>query len=204
MKVKVKICGIKSYEDAKMSIEAGADFLGLNFVPKSARFINPVKAYEVISKLSDEIKIVGIFQNETIENVQSVTDYLKLDFVQLHGEEPVDYFSKIKNTKLIKTFKLFSDFNQIDILEQIKDYTNTIFLLDRKIQGEGYPLELERVKYLTGFRRIILGGGLTPENVREAVIAAYPYGVDVAGGVETDGKKDKEKIRRFIINAKYE
>lgn len=204
MKVKIKICGIQSMEDAQNSILAGTDILGFNFIQSSSRFIGPDKAYGIISNLNSDIQIAGVFQNEKLEKVQEITDKLQLDFVQLHGEETPVYSFQIKNTNVIKVFKLFSDFDPKDVLDRMNrfNYMNHIFLLDRKIQGEGSALDPERVRFLTDYKRIFLGGGLGVHNVAEAVKKANPYGVDVAGGVETEGKKDSEKLRRFIQNVK--
>lgn len=204
MKVKIKTCGIKTYLDARLCIEAGADFLGFNFVSISQRFIDADRAKEIIRRLPKEVKTVGVFQNKKQKIVQSLSTKLKLDFIQLHGEETPEYCRDLcKDFQVIKTLKLLADFNVQDVFEEMKKYLHCLILLDRRIQGKGRMLNLSKVNYLTGVRRIFLGGGLTPENVGEAVYKTKPYGVDVASGVETDGRKDKAKISKFIMKAKY-
>lgn len=206
MRVKVKICGIKTIEAAQAAFGAGADFLGFNFVPTSKRYIKPELAKKINIEsglaMTDRPKIVGIFQNEKIDVVNKLIEYLKLDFVQLHGNESPDYIDKIKDRGVIKTFSLPLDFDVAKTIEEMKNYKADYFLLDRKVQGEGEILNIDKVRELTSIFPIIFGGGLTVENVRKLVRVSKPQVVDVAGGVETDGVKDLEKIKKFIEIAK--
>jgi phosphoribosylanthranilate isomerase len=202
MKTKVKICGIKTLEVAQSSIIAGAGFLGFNFVPTSKRYIQPEKAKAIIDKLSRSAINVGVFRDEKLEMVNQLIDYLNLDDVQLHGNESLEYVNLIENAGIIKTFSLDADFNIEETINKMKKYNVDYFLLDRKERGRGELLNLDKVRELTSNFPIILAGGLTPENVAEAVRLAKPHVVDVAGGVENDGQKDKNKIIKFIKNAK--
>lgn len=202
MKIKVKICGIKTLEAAQASILAGVDFLGFNFVPTSKRYIDPVKAKTIIDKYCRSAVNVGVFQDENLETVDKLINYLRLDFVQLHGTETPEYIDSIKNAGIIKTLSLDADFNIEGTKKKMKVYNVDYFLLDRKTQGEGELLNSDKARELASFFPIILAGGLTAENISEAVALIKPSVVDVAGGVETNGIKDKEKIIQFIRNVK--
>ena len=203
MKVKVKICGIQTLEAAQAASDAGADFLGFNFVRSSKRYIEPKKAKEICSQLrSNSINIVGVFQNEKFDVVNKLVSSLKLDYVQLHGNESPEYISLIQGTGIIKSFSLDADFDLEETMKKISKYKADYILLDRKKQGRGELLNLDKVSRLTKLFPIILAGGLYPENVSRVLSIAKPYAVDVAGGVEVNGKKDKEKIVQFIKLAK--
>lgn len=202
MKVKVKICGIKTSEAAQTAFDAGADFLGFNFVQDSKRYIEPAEAKKIIDKLPKMIKKVGVFINDDINKINQLVGYLKLDFIQLHGSESPEYTASIGGVRKIKTFPLDADFGVGKTIKKMKTYKTDYFLLDREKQGEGELLNPAKVKKLTAVFPIILAGGLTAENVAGAVKLTKPMVVDVAGGVETDGVKDTAKIIRFIKNAK--
>lgn len=196
--MKVKICGINNYEITKACVEYGADFLGFNFVPISKRFIEPELAREIINKLSKSVVKVGVFMDAAVKEVNNLVRYLKLDYIQLHGNESPKYLDKIKNAGKIKTFSLPSNFDVEKTIQKLKKYTVDYFLLDREKQGSGRFLNLEKAGKLSEKFPLILAGGLTVENISHIIRIAQPQVVDVAGGVEINGKKDKEKIRRFI------
>ena len=203
MKVKVKICGIQTLEAAQAASDAGADFLGFNFVRSSKRYIEPKKAKEICSQLrSNSINIVGVFQNEKFDVVNKLVSSLKLDYVQLHGNESPEYISLIQGAGIIKSFSLDPDFDMEKTVKKINKYKTDYILLDREKQGRGELLNLDKVSRLTKLFPVFLAGGLTPENVSRVLSIAKPYAVDVAGGVEVNGKKDKEKIVQFIKLAK--
>lgn len=192
MIVKVKICGVRTLEAAQVAIEAGADYLGFNFVPSSRRFIKPEQALEIINKIKGKLKIVGVFQNADIKMVNQLVKQLDLNFVQLHGQESPEYIKHIQS-KLIKVINSFNETNS---------YTVDYFLLDRMKQGEGEMVNVDEAMLTANKYPIFLAGGLTPENVAGVVKKIQPFGVDVASGVETNGKQDIEKIKAFIISAK--
>ena len=174
MTVKVKICGIKTLEAAQTAINAGADFLGFNFVPTSKRFIKPESVKKIIEELKSNVKIVGIFQNAKTDYINKIVKFLELDFVQLHEKK---------------------------IIQSIKDKT-VYLLVDRKIQGVGQAPNLAKSKTLAKKSKIFFAGGLNPNNVAEVIKKVKPYAVDVAGGIETNGFQDLEKIKKFIVNVK--
>lgn len=194
MSVKVKICGIRSLEAAQTAVNAGADFLGFNFVPSSKRYINPILALEIVNSIRGQIRTVGIFQDSKIAKVNKIASDLKLDFVQLHGNENNEYINKVE----IPVIKSITENDQPDKIQA--DY----FLLDRSKRGEGEMVDLEKASKLTTNLPIFIAGGLTPENVASVVSKISPYAVDVASGIETDGHQDLEKIKLFVRNAKGE
>ncbi len=213
MKVKVKICGIQTLEAAYAASDAGADFLGFNFVPISNRYITPGRTKRIIDELNNYLshkdrrtsfamtnkpKIVGVFKNENIKRVHELIKLLKFDYVQLHGDESPEYISLIQDAGIIKSLSLDADFNTQKIIKKMKKFKADYFLLDRKVQGRGKTLNLRKVTKLISLFPIFLAGGLTSENVSRVLSIAKPYAVDVAGGVEVNNKKDRKKIIQFI------
>lgn len=202
MNTLVKICGIRTLKAAQISVEAGADFLGFNFVPTSKRYISPVDAKAIIQKLPKTISIVGVFQNESVDFVNTIISNLDLQFVQLHGEENQQFIKNIRGANVIKAFRLPQKFSTQKTVELLRQFSCSYFLLDRQIQSNGPMLDVDRVKIITTQFPIILAGGLTPENVHTAIFKGMPHGVDVASGIETDGKEDLQKIRQFVQGVK--
>jgi len=197
METKVKICGIRHFQSAQAAIDAGADFLGFNFVNFSKRFINPMKAKLIIDALGKKIPVVGVFQNASIDEVNEHIRYLKLPFVQLHGDEDDTYMKKI-HADVVKTITI-SDLknNELSGNKKIRFY-----LLDRNVQGQGEMVDANQAKLLAEQVPVFLAGGLDHTNVAEIIKNVKPFAVDVAGGIETDGMEDLEKIKKFIMNAK--
>jgi len=190
--MKVKICGIRSLASAQAAIDAGAEFIGFNFVPTSKRYIDPNVCQIIIDQIRGEIKIVGVFKNAAVDEVNNLARQLGLDYVQLHGEEDDEYIKQI-DAPVIKSS------NGI----QNTTYKHATFLLlDRKEQGQGSMVAVDFAKYLAKRNEIFYAGGLTPDNVIAIIEIVKPYAVDVAGGIETNGKEDVDKIKAFIANAK--
>lgn len=192
MNVSVKICGIRSIESALAAIDAGADFIGLNFVPSSKRKVSAGQAKEIIAAIKGQIKIVGVFQNADADSVNQVAETLGLDFVQLHGDEDPAYCARIK-TDVIK---------RVSIKQDLKAFDVPFFLLDREVQGKGKLVDTNAARRIAQEFEIFLAGGLNPKNVAKIVQEVRPFAVDVAGGIETDGKEDFEKMRTFVLHAK--
>lgn len=189
---RVKICGIRTIEAAIAAIEAGADFLGFNFVANSSRRIHIDMATKIASMVYGKVKLVGVFQDQKIEKINQTAKILMLDFVQLHGKENNEYIAQIRKP-VIKSFTL---------LDNPEIIQAKYLMLDRVVQGQGAMVDLQKAALLAKNFLLFLAGGLTPENVKEIVKKVQPYAVDVAGGVETDGVQDVEKIRKFIERAK--
>lgn len=203
--VKVKICGITTLDDALMAVEAGADALGFVFYDKSPRFINPVRAAGIISRLPPFIQTIGLFVNEDTEQVNWTADFCGLDLVQLHGDESPEDCLEVKR-RVIKAFRI-QKIVSISPLEKYQDYQVSGYLLDAwspdAYGGTGRTFNWELAAAAKQFGPVILAGGLTPENVAEAIRVVNPYGVDVSSGVESaPGRKDLEKVREFIRVAK--
>lgn len=200
---RVKICGITNLEDALSAVEAGADALGFVFYAASPRHIFPEQATRIISQLPPFVQTVGLFVNEEATAVNEVAALCRLDLVQLHGDESADYCQQISR-RVLKAFRVRS----LTCLDPIKDYRVAGYLLDTFSPsfygGTGTSFNWEiATEAVKRHQRIILAGGLTPDNVAEAIRQVGPYGVDVSSGVEAGpGKKDREKVREFIRNAK--
>jgi phosphoribosylanthranilate isomerase len=200
--VKVKICGITSLDDARMAVDAGADALGFVFYDKSPRNINPVAAANIIAKLPPFIQTVGLFVNEEIEQINWTADFCGLDVVQLHGDESPEDCQAV-NRRVIKVFRI----QNIVSIDPLKKYQVSGYLLDAwspdAFGGTGRTFNWEIAAAARQYGRIILAGGLSADNVAEALQAVQPYAVDVSSGVESAlGKKDAEKVKMFIKRAK--
>ncbi|MGQ9629144.1 MAG: phosphoribosylanthranilate isomerase [bacterium] len=199
--VRVKICGITSLEDALTSVEAGADALGFVFA-ESPRRVDVDVAKRIIDELPPFVSCVGVFVDPTFAVASSVADECGLTAVQLHGEESPELCRKFR-VKVIKAFRVRNE----GTLASLADYDVDAYLLDSFVEGRpggtGRAFNWELARRAKECGRIILSGGLTPENVREAVRSVRPYAVDVSSGVEArPGKKDPESVRKFIEEAK--
>jgi phosphoribosylanthranilate isomerase len=203
--MRVKICGITNYEDAMAACEAGADLLGFNFAEeakKRNRYIEVDEAYAIIERLPDEVLPVVVCVNESLERMETFLEHV--DYVQLHGEEPVET-TKALGAKAIKVFRLS---NRVE-LSDVEAYTDCFaYLVDAyspdERGGTGNTCDWDMAASIVALSKpLFLAGGLRPENVAEAIQKVRPYAVDTAGGVESEpGKKDYERIRAFIDNAK--
>ena len=195
---KVKICGIKNLQDAIFAADYGADAIGFVFA-KSIRKVSKEKARAIVRKLPPFITTVGLFVNETAEDIEAACRFCGLDAIQLHGNEPPNILNKLKDFKTIKAFRIQ---NEKDI-NPIKKYKPNAILLDgyseNKMGGTGTSFDWKIVKKLKTSIPIIVAGGLTHLNVSRAIKFINPYGVDVSSGVESvPGKKDKKLIKQFI------
>ena len=194
--VKVKICGITNYDDAMTSIELGADALGFNFYKKSPRYINPSQAKSLIESLPPLVSMVGIFVDEfSPERVANIAHGVGVGSVQLHGSEGPEYAKKISGVRVFKAFPIDDKFN----IESISNFPANAFFLDTKDKllkgGTGKSFDWTIALEIKKKGRIILAGGLNPENVFEAIHKVQPYGVDVCSGIESEpGKKDRKKL----------
>ena len=199
---KIKICGITNLEDANTAVSFGADALGFVFYSKSPRVITPETAKNIISSLPQSITTVGVFVDENKAKVEEIASYTGLDIIQLHGSEPPEYCNFGK--KIIKAIRV----KELSDLKQLSDYIVSAFLLDtyspNEIGGTGQTFNWEIAVEAKKYGKIILAGGLNPDNIEEAIKFVQPYGVDVSSGVEGSekGKKDHKKLQLFIERAK--
>jgi phosphoribosylanthranilate isomerase len=197
----VKICGITNSKDALLACELGAHALGLNFYEKSPRVIAPAEAWKIIQKLPPFVSTVGIFVNWRPAAVIALAQSLHLAVAQLHGDEtPGDVNACSKHLAVIKAIRVAGSFS-LKVLTPFR--AASAFLLDAAVAGQfggtGQNLDWALAPPAADSHRIILAGGLTPENVAEAIRAVRPYAVDVTSGVESrPGKKDPAKLRDFF------
>jgi phosphoribosylanthranilate isomerase len=202
MTVRIKICGITNKEDALAAAHLGADALGFIFAP-SPRKISAERAREIIKALPPFVKTVGVFVDEDPERVSSIAAMCGLDVLQLHGGESIDYCSSF-DRRVIKAVRLRSR----DDLENLSKYVNVVdaLLLDtyvpNKLGGTGITFDWKLAVEARRYGRIILAGGLNPENVAAAISIVKPYAVDASSGLEqSPGVKDHEKMAQFIREA---
>lgn len=191
----VKICGITNRDDALEAAEGGAHALGFNFWPRSPRYIAPEEAAQIIEGLPPAVWKVGVFVNEAPERVVEIARQARLDVAQLHGDEPAEAMPA--GLRVWKAFRVRPGFT----LARLEGYVAEACLLDAAAGtaygGSGRTFDWTAAR---GARqKIILAGGLDAENVRAAIEAARPWGVDACSRLEsTPGKKDREKMRRFL------
>lgn len=196
----IKICGITTVETALSVARSGANMIGFVFAP-SKREISPSGAAEISEKLPNSLKRVGVFVNETKENIMAIAEVVGLDYIQLHGDEPAS-FARNLPLPIIKAFS-------IDELEEMEslEYPCEFMLVDSPGTthrgGSGYVFDWDRLLALNIDRqKLILAGGLAIHNVQEAITAINPAGIDVSSGVETNGAKDSNKIWQFVATAR--
>jgi phosphoribosylanthranilate isomerase len=202
---KVKICGITDLEDAQLAVRLGADMLGFNFYEKSARYIRPNEAARIVNGLPKYVLKVGVFVNMEPYRVDEFVSLVGLDAVQIHGDEDEAFFDELRsetNAEIIKAYRIGNGDTAISVTDE-----DGYILLDsfsESYGGSGTTFDWSLAFEMGNVRdRIILAGGLTPENVAEAVKSVKPFGVDVASGVESSaGKKDPAKLEKFIKAAK--
>ena len=200
--VKVKICGITNFEDALHAAACGADALGFVFYAKSPRCIEPERVREIVAALPPFVASVGLFVNERPERITQIAEFCGLGLVQLHGDEPPKD-CLIPGRRVVKALRV----RDAQSLERAADYVVAGLLLDAwtpgAYGGTGQTFNWQLAASVARVRPVILAGGLTQENVAEAVRSVRPYAVDVSSGVETaPGRKDPQKVAAFISNAK--
>ena len=191
---KIKMCGLRRKEDIEAVNELRPDYVGFVFFPGSKRYITPEKAKELKAGLAPGIRTVGVFVDEKPENVAWLLEEGVIDIAQLHGNEDEAYLESLRGLTekpLIQAFRIRSE---ADIQRAIASSSEEI-LLDAGA-GDGRTFDWSLLAKVT--RPYFLAGGLNPENVSGAVRTLNPYAVDVSSGIETDGFKDKEKMRAFV------
>jgi phosphoribosylanthranilate isomerase len=191
----VKICGITLAEDADAAVTAGADAIGFVFWPGSPRFIDPYRARAIAATLPPFVTTVGVFVNQPIDYVSGVASLVRLGAVQLHGDETIEYAAALARP-VVKAMSLGD--------QRVSAWpAQTTVLLDVhdpvRRGGTGRTIDWTAAAAVAAGRRILLAGGLTPDNVAEAVARVRPFGIDVSSGVErTPGIKDHERLRALF------
>lgn len=210
---RIKICGITNPTDAKAAAEAGADAVGLNFYPRSKRYLDLRRAVTVASAVPAHVVRIGVFVNATAEFVRMIAQRLGLGAVQLHGDESVEFLAELADLPLIRAFPLSESH-----LPQIRQYLAhcrqrgialRMVLFDAAIAGNyggtGRPTDWRLAAELAldpAVPPVVLAGGLTPENVGDAIRTVRPAAVDTAGGVESaPGQKDTARMKAFVAAA---
>lgn len=196
---RVKICGLTNFADALGAAEAGADALGFVFAERSKRRADPEAVAAFAPDLPPLVTLVGVFQDQPLSVVREVMEKCRLHVAQLHGNEGPRFIAELG----CPTLKALSIATASD-LEKLKNFPETkSFLLDSGSGGTGATFDWTLAAQAKKFGRIVLAGGLTPENVAEAICRVRPWAVDTAGGVESSpGIKDMDKVTRFIHAAK--
>ena len=202
--VRVKVCGIKEIEDARVAADAGADAIGLVFA-ESPRKVSVERAREIAAALPEGVLKVGVFVDAEPKEVLSISREVGLDYAQLHGDEEPETVAAIRDggVGVIKALRV----QDTASLREMVRYDTNFFLLDafsEKVRGgTGTRFDWELAKAVRGYANILVSGGLTPENVREAIEFFEPYGVDASSSLEEKpGKKNDERVRRFVSAAK--
>ena len=214
--IRVKICGIGTPEDACVAAEAGADFIGMVFVPERHRRLTPDAASEIVNAVHaldiPPPRMVGLFADQPLEEVNGTIAHCGLDAVQLCGKESAEYAAAV-DCQVIKVVHVPASYRAPDdvplLAEQVSEYAdaNCVVTLDRLVEGiqggTGLSFSLDVAASLAhSGSEFLLAGGLTPANVGRIVSAVRPWGVDVSSGIETLGRKDRRKIQRFVSNAR--
>ena len=213
---KVKICGVQRLEDALLAANAGADFVGLVFVPGRPRRLEIETAQGVVTGLKASAgavpQVVGLFADQPLQEVNEVTEACGLDLAQLCGNESLDYCRRIK-AGVVKVLHVpggqAKEPVADDLVKRMRGHRDAghLVTLDRLVEGipggTGRSFDWSIAAELSkGGHSFLLAGGLLPENVAQAVAQVGPWGVDVSSGVETDEWKDPQKVRAFIRNAR--
>lgn len=206
---RIKIDGIKTEEHALTAAEAGADYIGMVFA-QSPRQITPARAEKIVAALKGEkasVETVGVFVNARVGTVNKIADICGLDWVQLHGDEPWMLCREldlpiIKVIRVSRNYSAEQIYTDLEYGDKLLAKQKHIFLLDSnardKYGGSGMKFDWKLAVPIAKRLPVIVAGGLTPDNVKEAINIIKPWGVDVSSGVETKGVKDMDKIRKFI------
>ncbi len=190
-RIKLKICGLRTADEAKQLIGRGVDYAGLNFVPSSTRCISIGTAQNIVKTLeASGIQTVAVFQDQPLGDVKKHLTDLAVDYIQLHGDESAEYAQSL-NKPIIRA---------ISAASEAEDYPADYFLLDRTIQGKGSLVDLKLAEQIIDSYpgKVFLAGGLTPDNLAVVLSTVQPYAVDIASGVRTDNQLDESKLIKVI------
>ena len=197
----IKVCGITRVSDGVHAVQQGATAVGFVFWPRSPRAVTPDVAASIVDALPASVAKVGVFVNESVDRIRAIAEQVGLTAVQLHGDEPPAYAEELE-WPVIRAVS-------VDAIDQASDAwgPDTALLVDsidpEKRGGTGAVVDWKPAAIAAMRHRVVLAGGLTPENVTSAIRAVHPFGVDVSSGVESaPGIKDMDKVTRFVVNAR--
>ena len=212
---RIKICGVTCAEDGRLAAEAGADAIGLNFYAESKRAVTPELAVEIADSMPEGIVRVGVFVHATLDEINAICDRVPLDAIQLHGDERPEFMAQITRLPVVRAFRLGADgpdhiHTYLAECQEL-DCSPRLVLIDSHQAGEyggtGAVSDWNVVADLAATlaeRAIVLAGGLTPDNVAEAIDTVLPAAVDTASGVEREpGRKDPIRVRAFVEQARH-
>jgi len=200
--MEIKICGIRREEDIEIVNKYLPNYIGFIFVRKSKRYVEPLMVKKLVEKLDKRIKKVGVFVNESLENIEEIKDICKLDVIQLHGEESVEFCSRVEG----EVWKALRVKDKESIERECEVYYKNVdkILLDTYSSGNhggtGETFDWEIARELASKYSIVLAGGINETNVVEAIKKVSAKIIDVASGSETNSVKDEIKIERIIKN----
>jgi len=200
MRLRVKICGLRRLDDALLACELGADAIGFVFWPDSPRFIDPHRARHIVSRLPPFVTAVGVFVNQTVDYVSAVAGVAKLGAVQLHGDEALASYDR-SPLRIIKALAVTDTFDVGSALDSVPARMTVLLDAHDPVRrgGTGRSIDWKVATTAARSRPIVLSGGLTADNVAEAIAEVNPYAVDVSSGVESaPGLKDADALRRFF------
>jgi phosphoribosylanthranilate isomerase len=206
--VRIKICGLTRIDEAHACLDAGADWIGINFHLGSPRYVQPDCAREIIASLGCPSRIVGVFVNRPPSEVAEQADSLGLQLVQLHGDEPPEDLLALSRFRIIRAFRL-GGLNDIRAMNDYLDRAASLgrppyaVLVDARVEGiaggTGVLVAEDLLRLIPFIPRLILAGGLRPDNVADGIARSRPWMVDVASGVESSpGHKDSAKVQAFV------
>ncbi len=196
--MKVKICGLSCLADIEAVNAVRPDWIGFVFAKKSRRYIRPEQAALLKERLNQAVKAAGVFVDERMETILDLAEHRMIDIIQLHGNEDVEFMNRLKYYCDIPVVKAIS-MTEEDFEEKIYRWEGSsvdYLLLDSGGGGTGRQFDYSRITKIV--KPFFLAGGLTPENVEGAVLNVRPFGVDISSGVETEGRKDGNKIEAVV------
>ena len=198
---RIKLCGLRRAEDIQYVNELLPEYIGFVFAKESRRYVTKDEARLLKCKLDNRISAVGVFVNETIENIAKLLNENIIDMVQLHGNENEEYISSLRQVKQCTIIKAFRVRNRADVLKALNSPADYVLLDSGSGSGEAFDWSvLEKLtREIKIDRPYFLAGGLEPSNVRNAISRLKPFAVDASSSLEADGYKDREKMKAFVM-----
>jgi phosphoribosylanthranilate isomerase len=194
--MKLKICGVKTVEEAEGLKATNVEYIGLNFVPTSSRCISLETAQEILAVLRNStIQSIALFQNQPLDMVEEYVRQLNVDYVQLHGDEPAEYARSLQ-APVMRAIAVDPTMSANELINFIKNYPADYFVLDRTKQGQGDIVDIGLAKQIMAALpdRICLAGGLNPDNLTSILTKVQPYAIDISSGVRTGDSIDMAKV----------